>query len=139
METLITDAFKRTEPQLNYFITYLNLLEGYKTRVKNLHWSANGFNIHKNLDELLDIISEFQDSVAEESMGIYGQMKVSDITGTLCSIYDPIRLIKDIKAKTERFYKGLNDNISYIGIRSETETFVHNLNKYIYLFSLCKG
>lgn len=112
---------------------------GYKTRIKNLHWAADGFNIHKRLDELLSAVSGYQDAIAEEAMGIYGRMGNNDIFGIPCKIYDPIALINDIKNKTNRFYNGLDNSILYIGLRSEVETFIHELNKYIYLFSLCKG
>ena len=40
-------------------IHFLNILEGYKTRCKNLHWAADNINTHEYLDKFLDEISEF--------------------------------------------------------------------------------
>lgn len=49
-----------------FFINFLNQLEGWKTKCKNLHWAAPKKNIHVYLDEFLGILSDYQDSLAEE-------------------------------------------------------------------------
>lgn len=36
-----------------FFINFLNQLEGWKTKCKNLHWAAPKKNIHVYLDEFL--------------------------------------------------------------------------------------
>lgn len=47
-------------------------MEGWKTKCKNLHWAApkGANNVHVRLDEFLDIISDYQDTVAEGIMGV---------------------------------------------------------------------
>ena len=40
------------------FIEFLNKLEGWKTKCKNLHWAAPKKNIHQYLDEFLSILSD---------------------------------------------------------------------------------
>ena len=50
-----------------FFINFINKLEGFKTKCKNLHWSAPKKNIHVYLDEFLDVISDYQDSIAEDA------------------------------------------------------------------------
>lgn len=122
----------------NRFIPFINTLEGYKTRIKNLHWAADGFNIHKRLDELLDTVSEFQDSLAEDSMGIYGKMESSVIKGNYIMISEPIKLLQSLINDTVIFYKSIGTESILSGIKSETEVFIHSLNKLKYLFSLCK-
>lgn len=124
---------------LNYFINYLNLLEGAKTKVKNLHWSSKGLNIHIKLDEFLDIISDFQDLIAEETMGIYGQIDPNIINGIKWDQVDPIAVLDDLKYKTNMVYTALGNDISFIGIKSNIEVFISNINKYKFLFSICKG
>lgn len=32
------------------FLNYINKLEGWKTKCKNLHWSASDLNTHLTLD-----------------------------------------------------------------------------------------
>ena len=65
-----------------FFINFLNQLEGWKTKCKNLHWAAPKKNIHVYLDEFLDILSDYQDGLAEEYMGILGKMQPNVIKGT---------------------------------------------------------
>ena len=67
----------RRQEELNtgtseFFINFLNRLEGWKTKCKNLHWAAPKKNIHVYLDEFLEILSDYQDSLAEEYQGLLG-------------------------------------------------------------------
>lgn len=69
----------RRQEELNtgtseFFINFLNRLEGWKTKCKNLHWAAPKKNIHVYLDEFLEILSKYQDSLAEEYQGLLGHM-----------------------------------------------------------------
>ena len=120
-----------------FFITYINQLEGVKTRIKNLHWAAPKNNIHQYLDEFLDIVSDFQDTVAETYMGILGKMGPLDINGIGCDTPNAMALIERVTELTKRFYEGLPEGVEFKGIGSETETFVKDCEKYKYLFSLC--
>lgn len=128
---------------INMIVDILNELEGCKTRIKNLHWSSNllmsyiKFDIHKQLDELLDDVIEYQDKVAEGGIGIYGDFGRNVIKGNIPDIEDPILLVKYIIDKICTFYSKLND-CCLIGLKSETEVFLQELYQKIYLFKLCK-
>ena len=117
------------------FLEILNKLEGYKTKCKNLHWAAEKMNTHKLLDEFLSIISDYQDSIAEEIMGIRGEhLNPNDIKPITDN---PYQFIKKLTADILSFRKNIPDKVIYEGMRSECDTFIHNLSKYNYLFSLC--
>ena len=107
-----------------FFINFINKLEGFKTKCKNLHWSAPKKNIHVYLDEFLDVISDYQDSIAEDYQGIKSQS------------LNAIDFINEVKIATETFYNSIPNDTCYVGIKSETETFIHNIFKYKYLFEL---
>ena len=64
-----------------FFINFLNQLEGWKTKCKNLHWAAPKKNIHVYLDEFLAVLSDYQDSLAEEYQGLLGHMQPNAIKG----------------------------------------------------------
>ena len=119
------------------FIDFINRLEGWKTKCKNLHWASHRRNIHKYLDEFLDIISEYQDGLAEEEMGIYGRMLPNIITGISSTAVNAKEFIEEVRSATLAFYSGIPDDPVHSGIKSECETFIHNINKYRFLFSLC--
>ena len=48
-----------------------------------------------------------------------------------------MEFIKQVRLKTLDFYNTISPNIIYAGVRSECETFIHEINKYNYLFGLC--
>lgn len=119
------------------FISFLNQIEGWKTKCKNLHWAAPKRNIHEYLDNFLEILQDYQDGLAEEMMGILGKMQPNAIKGTTCEALNANDFITEVKNKTLEFYNKIPSETIYKGITSECETFIHNINKYVYLFSLC--
>ena len=120
-----------------FFINFLNQLEGWKTKCKNLHWAAPKKNIHVYLDEFLDILSDYQDGLAEEYQGLLGHMQPNVIEGIKSQSLNAIDFINEVKIATETFYNNIPSDTCYVGIKSETETFIHNIFKYKYLFELC--
>lgn len=132
----------RRQEELNtgtseFFINFLNRLEGWKTKCKNLHWAAPKKNIHVYLDEFLEILSDYQDSLAEEYQGLLGHMQPNVIKGTSSEALNAIDFINEVKSYSYEFYEALSEETPYAGIRSECETFIHNILKYKYLFELC--
>lgn len=119
------------------FIGFLNQLEGWKTKCKNLHWAAPKKNIHVYLDEFLNVLSDYQDGLAEGYMGILGKMQPNAIKGVVSDTLNAIDFIREVKAGTLAFYDKIPQETIYKGIASECETFIQNINKYDYLFSLC--
>lgn len=119
------------------FLTFINRLEGWKTKCKNLHWAAPKKNIHVYLDEFLAILSDYQDSLAEEYQGLLGHMQPNAVKGTPSDVLNAPDMILEIKIETLKFYETIPTEVEYSGIRSECETFIHNVLKYKYLFELC--
>lgn len=120
-----------------FFINFLNRLEGWKTKCKNLHWAAPKKNIHVYLDEFLTILSDYQDSLAEECQGLLGHMQPNAIRGIESNTLNAIDFIMEVKQGTYKFYTNIPEGVEYSGIKSECETFIHNILKYKYLFELC--
>ena len=135
---LMDEMFKTSQDEnpSQFFISFINLLEGWKTKCKNLHWAAPK-NIHVYLDEFLDVISDYQDGLAEEYQGLLGHMQPNVIKGTPSDALNAMDFINEVKAGTTKFYENIPEGTLYAGIRSECETFIHNILKYKYLFELC--
>lgn len=123
--------------QTEFFINFLNKLEGWKAKCKNLHWAAHKKNIHVYLDEFLEVLQSYQDSLAEEYQGILSHMPPNAIKPVQCEALNAIDFIVEIKNNTLQFYDSLPKESTYAGIRSECETFIHDIFKYKYLFELC--
>lgn len=118
-------------------IKFICALEGFKTRCKNLHWAAPKKNIHVYLDEFLDILSDYQDALAEGYMGIVRQMDANDINGIPCDADNALSFINEVIDRTLEFIDSLPNESRWAGIKSETETLIQNEYKYKYLFGLC--
>ena len=118
------------------FIAFIDLIEGWKTRCKNLHWSAPKKNVHEDLDKFMDALNSFEDSIVEDYQGTNGKIQPNAVKGAQCDCLNAIDLIKEVIIKTKEFYNTITDDIDYIGIKSETESFIHKLKVFAYLFSL---
>lgn len=119
------------------FIGFINRLEGWKSKCKNLHWAAPKKNIHVYLDDFLEIIADYQDGLAEGYMGILGQMQPNVVKGVPCEALNAFDFIAEVKRETIAFYDRIPDETIYKGIKSECEVLIQNINKYDYLFHLC--
>ena len=119
-----------TGSQSQFFIDFLNQLEGWKTKCKNLHWAAPKKNIHVYLDEFLDILSDYQDGLAEGYMGILGKMQPNVIKGVPSDALNALDFISQVKTATISFYDNIPQKSIYSGISSECETFIQNINNW---------
>lgn len=138
------DALDQTSSEINAALAnptcnlegFLSKLEGFKTRCKNLHWAAPKNDVHVRLDEFLDYIDAFEDSIAEGTMGIIGKIGPNSVNGEQCDATNAQELAECIKSATVDFYNTLPQETCWKGISSEVETFIQNINKYTYLFSI---
>ena len=127
---------------LQFFVDYICVLEGVKTKIKNLHWAAKRLpnsdkrGAHLYLDEFLSVTSDFQDTVAESSQGILVIMDLNAVSGIPFDASSPKDLMDWIKGKTVEFYDSIPEGSLYAGIKSETEVYIKDITKYCYLFQL---
>lgn len=133
--------------QEEFFLDYINFLEGIKTHCKAMHWGIMNIagltskqSAHVYLDDFFVIVSDYQDMIAETTQGVLGNyITLTNIKGKSVPqgvAENPCDLCKWLQKNVVSFYNSLNIS-TYIGIKSETETFIKDIQKYIYLFNLC--
>lgn len=137
---------KKEQTQEEFFLDYINFLEGIKTHCKTMHWAIANVNVkdkrgaHIYLDDFLGIVSNYQDMIAEVTQGILGNyITNSSVKGKAVPrgvAETPYDLCQWLLDNVINFYDSL-DISTYIGIKSETETFIKDIQRYNYLFSLC--
>ncbi len=120
-----------------FFLNYINTVDGWKTKCKNLHWAAAKDNIHLKLDEFYPELHNFQDKVAEGYMGILGRMQPNAIKPIQSDVLNAFDFIAEVKSKTLEFYSSIPDEPIYKGISSECEAFIQIVNNYDYKFHQC--
>lgn len=126
-----------------FFLNYVNILEGIKTQIKNLHWASlmlpdrSKRGAHIYLDDFHEEVSDFQDLVAESAMGITGtSFKMNTVSGTPFNASSTKDLMNYVQNKTLEFYSNIPQTPLCAGIKSETETFILKVNQYVYRFEL---
>lgn len=115
-------------------LKYINIVEGWKSGIKNIHWDAQNMSQHKLCDDIADAIAEFQDQVAEVEQSISGNLPFNDLKPTPYKITDFESFIEDVIEGTTEFYHTLsNKGDEYIGMRSDCESFLSKMQRNLYL------
>lgn len=121
---------------LNYFINLAGKLEGYKTRLKEIHWCAPSHSIHVITDAFSSELAKFEDDIIENSIASLDFIKPGDIKPVLPSV-DNVRdfksLLEDIRGVLVVIKRDAEEDIRWTGIINIVDDFFTTVNKYIYL------
>ena len=133
----------KDESLFQFFHSFVNVLEGIKTQVKNVHWASlqlpnsDKRGAHLYLDDFLEVVEDFQDKVAECAMGITGvSFKMNTVHGTYFEASCTKELMDYVQRKALEFYDAIPKTSICAGIKSETEVFILNINQYVFRFKL---
>lgn len=131
------DELEKSEKKdKSIFNTYLNFLEGAKTRLKNIHWGEEDNSKHVYLDDLSENVSEFEDKIAEAGQAGFGRFKDGEIQGDEVEESDPIAICQMIFDKTVEFRKELAGRDKYNGEVSWIDDFLATLKQSKYRLQL---
>lgn len=131
------DELEKSEKKdKSIFNTYLNFLEGAKTRLKNIHWGEEDNSKHVYLDDLSENVSEFEDKIAEAGQAGFGRFKDGEIQGDEVEESDPIAICQMIFDKTVEFRKELAGRDEYNGEVSWIDDFLAILKQSKYRLQL---
>lgn len=131
------DELEKSEKKdKSIFNTYLNFLEGAKTRLKNIHWGEEDNSKHVYLDDLSENVSEFEDKIAEAGQAGFGRFKDGEIQGDDVEESDPIAICQMIFDKTVEFRKELAGRDEYNGEVSWIDDFLATLKQSKYRLQL---
>ena len=117
-----------------YILSFICDIEGWKTAIKQLHWDANSLPQHQLCDDIAELISEYQDKVAEVEQSISGRLPLNNLKGTPYKVTSLKKFVEDVISGTNSFYTKLkNEGDKYIGMRSDTEAFLSDMQRQLYL------
>ena len=115
-------------------LNYVNKLEGYKTAIKSLHWDANSLKQHELCDDIADVISDFQDLVSEVEQSLSGNLPFNQLKGEPYKVVGLKTFVNDVISSAKEFLKSLEGlGEEYVGMKSETETFIAVMQRKLYL------
>lgn len=115
-------------------LKYLGFIEAIKTALLQLHWDADSLSQHKLCDDITDHVKSFQDAVSEIYQGINSNFKLGELKKNVddYQVKSLDGTITDVLSKTKEFYDKL-DGVDYVGIKSECETFIGQMQRDLYL------
>lgn len=119
-------------------LNFICILEGYRIRFREYHWSTDTMASHKLCDDIMSALLNYEDQLAEEFQGIINYrikpgtikpiMNVSENSGIIealnCLVTDIINLKKSIQRL---------QNINYDGILNIIDDMIHTINTFKYL------
>lgn len=114
-------------------LSYINQLEGWKTAIKSLHWNAKSLEQHKLCDDIASDIADFQDQVSEVEQSIHGNLPFNQLKGTPYHITNLSDFVNDVINDSIKMYDSLSDSDDYIGMKSDFESFISEMQRKRYL------
>lgn len=116
---------------------FVEKLEVFKTKIKALHWDANSLSQHELCDDIAERIADFQDQVSEVEQSISGKLPkemfkpTNQEFGEVGTLKEFVESVIDC---TNEFYKKLGEKgDKYIGMRSDCESFLSDMQRKLYL------
>ena len=133
VEDMDADEFEKAHDILRgTFVDFANFLEGAKTRTKNIHWKELDNSKHEYLDDLTDVLSEYEDKIMEAGQSGFGRFKDGEINGEEIKVNDPVEFIDLIIDRGKEFHEAIKDNLDYVGEMSWMEDFLAELKQTKY-------
>lgn len=115
-------------------LKYINVCEGWKSAIKELHWDSSNMSQHELCDKIADLISEHQDKVSEVAQSISGKLPIGNLRPTSYKVSSLKKFVEDVLKESQRFLKeveGMGDE--YVGMKSDCESFISEMQRCLYL------
>ncbi|MBP3732299.1 MAG: hypothetical protein J6I84_03555 [Bacilli bacterium] len=113
-------------------IEVVGKLEGYKTRLKELHWSAPSHSMHIITDEFSDELGKFEDDMTENAMAILGLIEVGNIQGVLPEATNFGEFLTQLRGLLSGIKEETEDQM-WSGLVNIVDDFWSTVNRYVYL------
>ena len=137
-EEEVEEVSHQVEPSAEeYVLEYIKRLEGYRIRIREFHWDAKTHSLHLLADSLMEDLESYEDSIAEDFMGLVGyRIQVGAVVPRLPKATEIKALIDEI-INDSLFLKNKIESLpKWTGIVNLIDDCVHMLNKSKYLADL---
>lgn len=118
-------------------LEYIKRLEGYRIRLREIHWDAKNNSLHQLADSLMEDLEEYEDSIAEDFMGLIGyRIQVGAVIPKLPKSSEIKALIDEIINDSIVLKNNIDGLPKWTGIANLIDDCIHTLNKSKYLSDL---
>ena len=113
-------------------LDYICSLHGYLIRLKEIHWSTSSNAEHLLCDEVMDMVGECEDELAESAMGLYGvKIKVGELKPHLPNAEELKAMLRELVGETIEMKRKLSKD-SEAGLCNVLDDVICQANKFMY-------
>ena len=114
-------------------LEFLNYLNGYHIRLKEIHWNTTCKAEHLLTDDIDGGVLEYEDKLAENLMGCGDfRFEIDELKTMLPSARTLSEILKEMQSDVNGFQDKLDDK-EHAGIINILEDFTEDINKWKYL------
>ncbi len=118
-------------------LDYIKELEGFRIRLREIHWQTERHSEHKLTDDLISEFESHEDEVAEIVMGLLGvRIQVGEVVPTLPEEKDLKGLLQHALNSAFHLKSVLTSTPGYSGLESLLDDFTQCISKGKYLQTL---
>lgn len=121
-----------------FIVGLISKLEGYKTRLAELHWSASSHSLHVVINDFQSEIDDFEDAIAENAIALWDFIRPGELKPELPEAKEFEILLEDLRGLLISIKREASDSMMWTGIINRTDDFFEVVNKYIYLTKIIK-
>ena len=121
----------------DYILGLEGKFHGYHTRLKELHFSAPTYSLHKIIDDFDEELLKFDDEIMEDAQVLFETIQPGEIKPVLPEETEIEALLQAIRGTLADMKTKLKGNL-YTGILNVVDDFWHTVNKTIYLVQIAK-
>lgn len=137
LSTVVSDNNDEIGNYQTLILNYIQKLEGFRIRLRELHWSAERMSAHKLTDDLMNTLVNIEDDIAEDLQGFLGiRIGVGAVSPVMPEAKDIKGLLETIKQETLSLRETIDGVPDFVGIVSMLDDLVHSMNKSLYLETL---
>lgn len=116
----------------------INKIEGFQTRLKELHWNTGPISIHKLIDEFQDELGEFEDAAVENAVPFVGFFEIGTLKPTLPDESTFSDVLEGIRGLVISYKREIGDSLMWSGSINIIDDFLSTINRFIYLVKIEK-
>ena len=114
-------------------INFLSELEGYHQALKLCHWNTTCKAEHLLTDDIDGDVLEFEDSVAENAMGILGDRISEGLKALIPNNKELKGMLEEMENDVIDFRNNFKNEDNCIGLVNCCDDFLQSINKWKYL------
>lgn len=116
----------------------INKIEGFQTRLRELHWNTGPIPIHKLIDEFQDELGEFEDAAVENAVPFVGFFEIGTLKPTLPDESTFSDVLEGIRGLVISYKREIGDSLMWSGSINIIDDFLSTINRFIYLVKIEK-